>query len=169
MRPNGDHKQLEKRRRQAMVLLLSGKNTYREVAQRLGASLSSVVRWCQAYRKKGPQGIRCAAKWGRPCLLADRQKERLKAKLLRGAAAAGYTTDLWTLKRIAGLIRSDYGVDYTQVGVWKLLRHDFGWSCQKPERRATQREEEEIAHWRRTKWPHIKKSPTTWGPSGLRG
>jgi len=168
MRPNGNPKQLEKRRQQALTMLLSGK-TYREVAKRLRASLSSVVRWYQAYRKKGRKGIRSVARWGRPPLLTDRQKEKLKKRLVQGAAAAGYTTDLWTLKRIVRLIRIDYGVEYTQVGVWKLLRQDLGWSCQKPERRALQRDEKAIAHWKRTTWPRIKKSPRTWGPSGLRG
>jgi hypothetical protein len=38
-------------------------------------------------------------------------------------------------------------------------------SCQVPERRAIQRNEQAIAHWKRYKWPAIKKSPTTWRPS----
>jgi transposase len=160
MRPHGNPKLLEKRRRQAIAMLRSGK-TYRTVAQKLKASLSSVVRWYQAYRKKGRQGIRSFAKWGRPSLLTDYQKEKLKKKLLKGAAASGHTTDLWTLKRIVRLIHADYGVRYTHVGVWKLLRHDFGWSYQKPQRRALQRNEKAIASWKRRTWPSIKKSPKT--------
>jgi hypothetical protein len=37
----------------------------------------------------------------------------------------------------------------------------------KPERRALQRDEEEIARWKRSRWPHIKKRRPAWGPSGL--
>ena len=160
MRPHGNPTQLEKRRRQAITMLRSGK-TYRAVSQTLKASLSSVVRWYQAYRKKGKKGIRHQAQWGRPSFLAPRQKERLKKKLLQGAAAAGYSTDLWTLQRIVRMIQSDYGIRYTQVGVWKMLRHDFGWSYQKPERRALQRNEKAIAYWKYKTWPRIKKSPCT--------
>jgi transposase len=160
MRPHGNPKQLEARRRQAIAMLRSGK-TYRAVAQKLKSSLSSVVRWYQAYQKRGRKGIQTKAKWGRPSLLTDHQKEKLKKKLLQGAAAAGHATDLWTLKRIVRLIHTDFGVRYTHVGVWKLLRHDFGWSYQKPQRRALQRDEKAIASWKRRTWPSIKKSPKT--------
>jgi transposase len=164
MRPNGNPQQLENRRRQAIAMLRSGK-TYRDVAKELDSSLSSVVRWWQAYKTEGRQGIQSQAKWGRPPHLADQQQKDLKMILLQGAASAGYTTDLWTLKRIVLLIRKEYGVRYTNVGVWKLLRQNFGWSCQKPEKRALQRDEKAIAEWKAKTWPLIKKSPKTWGPS----
>jgi transposase len=166
MRPNGNPQQLENRRRQAINMLRSGK-TYRDVAKELDSSLSSVVRWWQAYKKDGRQGIRSQAKWGRPTHLASDQQEDLKKMLLQGAASAGYTTDLWTLKRIVQLIRKEYGIRYTNVGVWKLLRQNFGWSCQKPEKRALQRDEKAIAEWKTKTWPRIKKSPKTWGPSRI--
>jgi hypothetical protein len=35
----------------------------------------------------------------------------------------------------------------------------MGWSCQKPEKRARERDEEAIAGWRQMDWPRIKKSP----------
>jgi transposase len=168
MRPQGNPNLLEKRRQQAIAMLLSGE-PYRIVAKKLKSSLSSVVRWFQVYRKEGRKGLRSQAQWGRPSLLTEQQKTALKKKLLKGAAEAGYTTDLWTLKRIVRLIKADYGVGYTQVGVWKLLRQDFGWSCQKPERRAVQRNERAIAYWKRETWPRIKKNHRTWGPFGLPG
>lgn len=166
MRPHGTPRQLEKRRRQAIALLRAGR-TYRDVAQRVKSSLSSVVRWYQAYRKKGQKGIRTQARWGRPPRLSAEQKEELRQWLLEGALTAGHATDLWTLKRIARLIQKHYRVRYTPAGVWKLLRRDLGWSCQKPEGRARQRDEEAIARWKRETWPRIKKSPKTWGPSRL--
>ena len=166
MRPHGNPEQLENRRRQAITMLRAGV-TYRDVAQKLKASLSSIVRWYQVYRKKGRQGIRSQAKWGRPSLLAAHQKEKLERQLLKGATAAGHATDLWTLKRVSRLIQKHYGVRYTHVGVWKLLRHDLGWSCQKPEKRALERDEEAIARWKSQTWPRIKKSPRTWSPPGI--
>jgi len=68
--------------------------------------------------------------------------------------------------RVAKVIHKQFGVQYHPSHVWKLLV-GLGWSCQKPERRALQRDEEEIAHWNRYRWPHIKKRRQTWGPSGL--
>ena len=81
--------------------------------------------------------------------------------LLKGSRAAGYRTDLWTLKRVAAMIQRDWGVPYHPCHVWKLLV-SHGWSCQNPERRALQRDDAAIAHWKRSRWPHIKKRRATW-------
>ena len=166
MRPQASSQQLEIRRRQAIAMLRKGK-TYRWVAHALRASLSSVVRWYQVYRKKGMRGLHPRQTPGRPTMLSEHQKEKLKQYLLKGALNFGYSTDLWTLKRISTLIQQQYGIHYTHVGVWKLMCNQLGWSCQKPERRALQRDEEAIAYWKRHTWPDIKKRSKTWGPSGF--
>lgn len=166
MRPPGTAGHLEKRRRRAVALLQTGR-TFRDVARAVKASLSSVVRWGQAYRAAKLKGLRARPAQGRPPRLSKRQQEQLKRQLLLGAQACGYSTELWTLKRIAKLIETEFGVRYTLVGVWKLLRHGLRWSWQKPERRATQRDEPAIEHWKRHTWPHIKKRRPTWGPSRL--
>jgi len=48
------------------------------------------------------------------------------------------------------------GVSYDPSGVWHVLRR-MGWTCQKPERRARERDEEAIAVWRQVDWPRMKK------------
>ena len=165
MRPYGTAQQLEKRRRQAIQLLKAGKNLP-AVARALSASVSSVFRWLRTYQEKGSRGLRPQPTPGRPPRLSKSQKSQLAKVLLKGPRASGYRTDLWTLKRVAKVIDQEFGVQYHPCHVWKLLA-SIGWSCQKPERRALQRDEEEIAHWKRYRWPHIKKSRKTWGPSGL--
>lgn len=166
MRTHGTPEQLEARRCQAMTMLRKGVS-YREVAQKLTTALSSVVRWSQMYKKQGMQGLKKRPSWGRPGRLSFRQKEALRKTLLKGAIAAGHTTELWTLKRIAKMIQKGYGVKYTTVGVWKLLHRGLNWSCQKPEKRALQRDEKEIKKWKMRVWPHIKKGQKTWSPSGV--
>ena len=165
MRPQGTAQQLERRRRQAIRLLQAGKNLS-AVARALSVSVSSVFRWAQTYQRKGPQGLRPQPTPGRPPKLSQSQKRTLVQVLLKGPLAAGYRTDLWTLQRVAEVIDDQFGVQYHPCHVWKLLG-SLGWSCQKPERRALQRNEAAIAHWKRYRWPHIKKRRTTWGPSGL--
>jgi transposase len=76
----------------------------------------------------------------------------------------GYATDLWTLRRIAKLIEKEFAVVYSASAVWRLLVADLKWSTQKPERRATQRNEAAIEQWKRTTWPQIKKKPVGWAP-----
>lgn len=156
MRPHGTPKQLEKRRRHAIDLLKAG-HVYRQVASETGASLSSIIRWAQAYRKKGPKGLQSRPVPGRPCRMTDSQKKRLRKHLLKGPLAVGYSTDLWTLERISKLIGKLFGLHYHPGHVWRIMRDQIGWSCQKPERRSLQRDEEQIQKWKRYKWPHIKK------------
>jgi transposase len=84
--------------------------------------------------------------------------ERLEKKLLKGAQAAGFPTDLWTCPRVARLISSLFGVTYHVDHIGRLL-HMLGWSPQKPERRAIERDEEKIRQWVKHQWPRIKKKP----------
>jgi transposase len=88
--------------------------------------------------------------------LSERQKRKLVTLLGRGALRAGYQTDLWTLPRVAELIHQHFGVRYHASHVWKVLTR-LGWSCQKPERRAVERDEPAIARWKQDEWPRIKK------------
>lgn len=155
MRPRGTAEQLEKRRRRAIQLLKQGKSPS-EVARAVKSSTSSVWRWRQAYRANGWRGLRPRRIPGRPSRLSWSQKEELQRVLERGPVAAGYKTELWTLRRVADVIRRRFGVEYDPSSVWHILRK-LGWSCQKPERRARERDEEEIQRWRRERWPHIKK------------
>jgi transposase len=167
MRPHGSQEELERRRRRAIALLKEGKTTLSAVARSVGASKSSVFRWVQEYQEGGSQALRSKAIPGRPPKLSQTEKDKLAELLLSGSLAAGYRTDLWTLKRIAQTIHKHFGIRYHPNHVWRLLQW-MGWSCQKPERRALQRNEKEIAHWKVHRWPHIKKRRKTWSPSGLR-
>ena len=167
MRPRGTAEQLEERRRRAIALLQAG-TSYREVARQVAASLSSVVRWEQAHRGDKRNGLRARPIPGRPCRLSAGQLEQLQALLLRGAGAAGYSTELWTLRRIGDVIRKRFGIRYGPVGVWALLRYGLRWSWQKPERRAFERDEAAIAQWKRNEWPRIKKRHAPRRPSRVR-
>jgi transposase len=166
MRPPGSPTQLEKRRRRAVQLVKSGR-TLSAVARQVHASVSSVFRWWQDYHRAGLRALRPKPTPGRPAKLSAVDKRKVVEKLGRGAVRAGYRTDLWTLPRIADLIRREFGVRYHPAHVWKLLTR-LGWSCQKPEPRAVERDEIAIARWKAEDWPRIKKRRSTWGPSRVR-
>jgi transposase len=166
MRPPGAPKQLEKRRRRAVQLVKAGR-ALSAVARQVHASVSSVFRWWQTYRRHGSRGLRPKPTPGRPARLSEAQKGKLVRLLLKGALRAGHTTDLWTLGRVAELIHREFGIRYHPAHVWKLLT-GLGWSCQKPERRAVERDDGAIARWTRDDWPRIKKRRSTWRPSRLR-
>ena len=117
-------------------------------------------------RQGGAVALRPKPTPGRPPRFSQSQKRKLLRLLNRGPCAAGYTTDLWTLPRIAKLIEKHFGIRYHPGHVWRVMMN-LEWTWQKPQRRATQRDEETIARWKKYEWPSIKKSPKTWGPSRI--
>jgi transposase len=156
MRIKGTSAELETRRRRAARLLGQGKGV-NEVARMVGASSSSVSRWKTALRKRGEAGLRAKPHPGRKPRLNQSQKRRLATLLLRGAVAAGYVTELWTCRRVTDLIGKTFGVWYHPDHVWKIL-DGLGFSAQKPEARARERDEQAIARWRKKDWPRLKKT-----------
>jgi transposase len=155
MRPHGSPAELEKRRVRAIELLKSGMSVT-EVARRVGCSHSSVILWRDTVRRRGRNALKAKPVPGRPRKLGAKEMKRLPALLLRGALAWGYSTDLWTTSRIADVIKSEFGVRFHPAHVGRLLAR-LGWSCQKPERRALERDEKAIEHWKRYRWTAIKK------------
>jgi len=157
MRPHGSPADLEARRRRAVALLDKGLGV-REVARQIGCSPMSVSRWQAEVRARGPDALRPNPAPGRPPRITPRQRAKLLKSLLKGATAHGFSTDLWTLPRVVEVIARTFGVRYHPAHVWKIVR-GAGWSCQKPERRARERDEAAIQRWRTERWPHIKKRP----------
>ncbi len=157
MRPSGSPEELERRRKRAIDLLQEGCQPV-EVAQRVGADRRSVRRWNAAYRARGLDGITRKPVPGRPWKLDKKSRKKFERILLKGAKAAGFPTDLWTCPRVAEVIRARFGVCYHVDHIGRLL-HSFGWSPQKPARRAIERDEDFIQGWIKAEWPRIKKKP----------
>jgi len=163
MRPKGSPKWLEERRR-SVVAFLKQNLSLHEIARRIGCHASSVLRWRNTMRSGGEDALKAKPAAGRPPRLTSKQKARLVRLLVKGAMAHGYRTELWTTQRIADLIERQLGVKYHRNHVGKLL-HQVGWSHQKPERRAVERNEAAIAEWKRSVWPRVKKTPKGWQPT----
>lgn len=133
-----------------------------EIARRLGVSRKSVTTWHQRFRASGSEGVLMKTP-GPKSALTPEQWEPIIQALLAGPQASGYDTQLWTLDRIADLIEQKTGVRYHAGHVWHLLRQ-LDWSCQKPERRAKERNEAAIARWKAEEWPRIKRGRWSEGP-----
>ena len=153
MRPYGKSKQLAKRRQRALELLESGKRV-KEVAKIIGVTERSIRYW----QKEGnePQDKSTTRPPGHPSRLSAEQLKQLEQELLRGAYAQGYAEDYWTLDRIARLIWDQFQVRYHPVSVWYIMKR-IGWSNQRPQRQALQRNDEAVRRWKKYTWPMIKK------------
>lgn len=126
-----------------------------EIARQLKVSRPTVSGWYQCWQKEGSAGLEIGTTGPKP-RLTDEQWQDVLAALLKGPGAHGYDTELWTLARIAEVIYKMTGVRYNSNYVWKLLGK-MRWSCQKPETRAKERDEQAIADWKEHCWPQIKK------------
>jgi hypothetical protein len=87
--------------------------------------------------------------------------------LRRGAGAWGFETQLWTTRRIATVIQRAFGVRLHRAHISRVLSA-LNWSCQKPERRAVERDEAAIERWKRYRWTAIKKRNAPEGAPGVR-
>lgn len=144
-------------RRLAGARMLKRNVPQAEVARELGVSRQAVSLWAkQLAEVNGAIGKLKAKALGRPKRLSPEQCESLSRMLVAGALQAGFPTELWTVKRVRVLVAREFGVEYTNSGCWELLRN-LGFSPQKPEKRATQRDEQAILNWKRKTWPALKK------------
>ncbi len=146
-----------KRRVRAARLLQAG-NAPAQVAAMVGAPRQTVYRWREVLQSQGIDALRTMSKGGRPARLGAEELSRLQVALLEGAPAHGFGTPLWTLKRIRVFIEREFGVRYSQVHVWRLLGQ-LGFSSQKPEKRALERDHAAVEHWKKRTWPGLKKKP----------
>lgn len=146
----------EGRRLRAFELKQEGWNQ-REIARALGVTEGAVSQWMKrATEEGGVKALKKRTSPGAPPRLSENQRVQLKELLARGTPAHGFRGEVWTCARVAKVIRKEFGVSYHPAHVSRLVRQ-LGLSLQKPMRRANQRDEEAIKHWKEERWPELKK------------
>ena len=70
----------------------------------------------------------------------------MQVALLAGPKAHGFSTDMWTLARVAQVIERVAGVS-SPSQTWLILRQRLGWTRQRPARRAGERDQQAIEAW----------------------
>ncbi|MBM7808082.1 putative transposase [Geodermatophilus bullaregiensis] len=166
--PDGGALTAEERARRERVRLAAAEwieegASDREVATRFRVTRISANRWRRALVAGGRPALASKGAGGARCKLSPAQLDELQAVLDMGPAAWGWADQCWTLPRIADVVRTRFGVDYTLPGL-DLLLHRLGWSVQVPARQAAERNEEQITAWREETWPEIKRRRRPWAP-----
>jgi transposase len=136
------------------VQLLDEGERPKVVARFLGVNRSSIYRWRQS-AKDDPQALAARPHPHRPPCLSDTQLRELEALLQQGPQAHGYANWLWTTERVGDLIARHFQVRYHPDHVGRFLRRRLGWTPQKPERRARERDEQAILDWQSRAFPRI--------------
>lgn len=147
-----------KRRIRAGRMLLSGKRPA-EVALVVGVARQTVYTWKALLDEGGVDALRAVPDRGRPAKLDEAQLAQLRSALLRSPTEHGFATELWTLKRVGAVIERMHGVRFGQTQVWRILGA-MGFSPQKPEKQAIERDEDAVRDWKRRTWPRLKKKPS---------
>jgi transposase len=127
-----------------------------DVAQDIGVHRNSLSGWIKLFRQGGDEALTVRTPPGRPSELSQTQVKDVVQHVLKGALACGFETDLWTLPRIARLIKQRHGVQYDPDHLSRLVRA-WNLSWQKPRTRPVERDEKVIDRWLKRDWPRIKK------------
>ena len=147
-----------KKRLRAGRMLSSGKGCA-EVAVAVGVARQTVYTWKRLLDEGGIDALRAVPEPGRPAQLDATQLAAVRAVVLQSPTEHGFATALWTLKRVGAVIERMHGVRFGQTQIWRILG-SLGFSPQKPEKRAIERNDDAVHHWRRRTWPALKKKPS---------
>lgn len=150
-----DRQALEQRRFKAIKLYRQDFSQYR-IAKQLGVSFEAVSNWVEIYQEHGLKGLKTQGQPGPKSQLTDKDRRKLRSAILKGPEAFGYDTGIWTLERIAAVIRKLTKTTFKTTQTWRVVTA-LGFSCQRPDARAKERNESAINNWKLKDYPRLKK------------
>lgn len=153
MRTPGTAAEREFLRKRAVAAVREGQSPS-TVARAFGVHRVSLQRWLRQARAPGGLDAKPVR---RASALADEQLHALEALLLQGASKQGWPNDLWTAARVKEVILRHFGVDFHPEYVRKVLKRRLGWTSQKPQTKAKERDEDEIRRWKGQEFPRIAR------------
>lgn len=150
-----DRRVLERRRVSAGKLFARGVSQA-AVSEKYGVSRAAACQWYGLWRKDKRKGLLSRGAPGFDSQLNEKKKKQLKQVIMKGPVASGYETDFWTIDRIRAVAKKKLKVNLGYTRIWNTVI-GLGFSCQKPERRARERNEKAITDWKLKEFPRLKK------------
>jgi len=145
-------------RRKAVRAVVDGM-TQEEAGKLFGVTRQAIINWLKKYREGGERALR-ARRRGRPKrgslepwqaaqivrAIEDRCPDQLKLPFF-----------LWTREAVGALIAKRFEI---RLSVWTVGRYlaQWGFTPQKPIRRAFEQDEEKVQRWLQEEYPEIRKS-----------
>lgn len=147
----------------AVKAVLEGKKQV-EIAKIFGVTRQAVGKWVKAYREGGTRILKAKPK-GRPkggTLLPWQAAQIAKAVIDRHPEQLKLPFYLWTREAVSELIERKFGV---LLSVWTVGRYlkRWGFTPQKPLRRAFERDPKAVRRWLEEEYPAIRKQAKTEG------
>lgn len=141
----------------AARLLQRGKRAA-EIAETVGVVRQTVYRWKAVLETQGFEALRALGGPGPKSQMTLADLAALRRIVMQSPTQHGFGTELWTLRRVGTVIERQFGVVYGTTQVWRILG-SLGFSVQKPEKRALERDEGAVKRWKARTWPGLKKKP----------
>jgi len=152
-------------RRIAVAMVRAGK-TRIEAAEAVGVNRRFVGRWVKAAAQRGEAALvggRRGRRPGEQQALSAAQQEGLRSLIIRDCPDRfGLSFALWTRQAVRALIARESGVWLTLPVVGRYLRA-WGFSAQRPMRRASERQEAAVREWLETTYPAIARKAKAQG------
>src|SRR3954464_7855124 len=152
-------------RRVAVAMVRAGK-TRVEAAKTVGVNRRFVGQWVKVAAQRGEAvlaGGRRGRRPGEQKALSAAQEDRLRVLIARGCPDQfGLSFALWTRQAVRALIARETGVWLTLSVVGRYLRA-WGFTTQRPARRATERRDEAVRAWLERTYPAIARNAKAQG------
>jgi transposase len=152
-------------RRVAVAMVRAGK-TRVEAAETVGVNRRFVGQWVKVAAQGGEAvlaGRRRGRRPGEQKALSAAQEDRLGDSIARGCPDQfGLSFTLWTRQAVRALIARETGVWLTLPVVGRYLRA-WGFTAQRPARRATERQEGAVRAWLESTYPAIARKAKAQG------
>lgn len=118
-----------------------------DIAEITTLSRATVHSILKRFQQRGTQGKDAIKQTGRPAFLTLQQRKAVVKQLEKGPPHN--KTGLWSTKEVQEYIKQKYGIEYTNVHVWELLKA-LGFSLQKPRpRHRKQPDAEELERFKK--------------------
>jgi transposase len=152
-------------RRVAVAMVQAGR-TRIEAAETVGVNRRFVGQWVKAAAQSGEAalaGRRRGRRRGEQKALSAAQEEGVRCLITRGCPDRyGLSFALWTRPAVRALIRRESGVWLTLPAVGRYLRA-WGFTAQRPMRRASERQDEAVREWLASTYPAITQKAKAQG------
>lgn len=148
---------LENLQKIAITRVQSGEHPER-VIESLGLNAVTIYRWLAKYRNGGWDALKVhkGKGGGRPRKLTSKQIKFIYSAVTGGdPRQQSFDFALWTRELVAQLIFKNYKIKLSRWSAGRLLTQ-LGLSCQKPIKRAYQRDPEKVDRWLKKQFPQIK-------------
>ena len=132
------------------------------ISEALGVSKQTVCNWRNALKDSKTGTVKPKTRGrseGEKRKLTPDQEEYVKASI------RDYTPDqlkfpfaLWSRQAIQELIKEKFDIDVPLTTLSRYLKN-WGFSCQKPQKRAYERKDAEVKKWLNEEYPKIKNAP----------